>query len=69
MLQEAQSRETELRNIIDKESSRNVLLEMKLKASSETLRMVQEVSDVIRKDKDGQMEKGRKKDEREIKIE
>ena len=41
---------------------------MKLKASSETLRMVQEVSDVIRKDKDGQMEKGRKKDEREIKI-
>ena len=69
MLQEAQSRETELRNVIDKESSRNVLLEMKLKASSETLRMVQEVSDVIRKDKDGQMEKGRKKDEREIKIE
>ena len=58
-----------MRNIIDKESSRNVLLEMKLKASSETLRMVQEVSDVIRKDKDGQMEKGRKKDEREIKIE
>ena len=57
-----------MRNIIDKESSRNVLLEMKLKASSETLRMVQEVSDVIRKDKDGQMEKGRKKDEREIKI-
>ena len=58
-----------MRNVIDKESSRNVLLEMKLKASSETLRMVQEVSDVIRKDKDGQMEKGRKKDEREIKIE
>ena len=58
-----------MRNIIDKESSRNVLLEMKLKASSETLRMVQEVSDVIRNDKDGQMEKGRKKDEREIKIE
>ena len=57
-----------MRNVIDKESSRNVLLEMKLKASSETLRMVQEVSDVIRKDKDGQMEKGRKKDEREIKI-